>query len=89
MSTDRYPILELYKTMNKTCRLLKDAEAREDYYEIQRDLKGTLLLMLRENFLLLTKLQLVRFLVLCNSHRPMEPVAILTRLSMAYEELGL
>lgn len=71
------------KELEKAMQNVGDSdEAKEDYYRMQGSLKVLLGQILRTNFLHLSKPALVKFLVMCNSHRPVEPVWILTGLSM-------
>lgn len=64
-----------------------DSKIREKWYSLQNTLKDQLYEILSENFFLLSKPQLIRFLAMCSSHRPLEPHAILTTLSIRYDNL--
>lgn len=59
---------------------------RTEYYSWQHELQEKLRELLRQNFLLLSKPQLVHLLSMCSSHRPMEPHSVLKLVSMRYEE---
>lgn len=58
----------------------------DNYYKIEEELQSELRDLLRTNFLLLSKPELVRFLSLCSSHRPEPPHSVLTRIGMLYKE---
>lgn len=65
-----------------------DMAGRSDlYYETVEALNSELSKLARENFVLLTKPELLRFLSLCSSYRPLAPHSLLTIISMQYEAL--
>jgi hypothetical protein len=59
---------------------------RDKYYAHEEQLKESLRQLLSLDFTLLPKTALIRFLIMCNSHRPDSPVGIMVRLAMHWEE---
>jgi hypothetical protein len=60
---------------------------RNEWYLLEDKLKEKLRAICSEDFILMTKPKLIKFLVLCCSHRPVEPVWVLTDISIQYKEI--
>lgn len=73
--------------LHKTARRADMAGNNDVYYKTVDGLQAELNKLLREDFTLLSKPELLRFLAMCSTYRPMEPHAVLTRVSMQFDRL--
>jgi hypothetical protein len=87
---------ELRLLYSEACRLRRfmksisaDSARAEEYYRSEEKIKHILNEIIKQDFTLLSKVQLINFLMMCSSHRPMPLHQLLTMLTIRWEAHGL
>lgn len=78
-------VKKLFKTIIQTEKRMKFHSGTDLYYKVQEELTALLSDMLRLDFISLSKLEILKLISLCSSHRPYALHSILIAFSNVHE----